>query len=363
MKKPDDLQLDCGRALATLCLALALSCGQSKQGTHPAAASAAAAEVPRRVAPGVTVRNSDHPVENENHPDGTELASHQAGPSFIAVDGRFVYWTNYSDDRVMKVSKHGHEAPLEIHRNDPGQNKHIAVTDRYVYWGGSSLYRQTKADGRIRTIANSKNLAFNIVPFTDRVLWNDNSGQVQLMSAGNDAASPSTVGSATARSFLFASDGRWLYEAHFHSDADDSGAIEVSQVDGGAPVVFAHTRWVWRVAIDETYVYWLEGKTSGAIKRKKRRGDVPIQTLTSNIDIAAPQSMALDRDAVYWTELGIRAGAGRVGRVSKTGGDARILTQNQVVPLGVAVDDRYVYWANFGPTNNGSIRRLPKPAP
>ena len=327
-------------------LALAVGCGQSKPGGEPAAAAV----------PGNP--HVDH--EAENHPDGTELASQQAGPSFVAVDDRFVYWTNYGDDRVMKVSKRGDAAPLEIHRNDPGQNKHIAVDERYVYWGGSSLYRQTKADGAILKLANSTSLAFNIVPLADGVLWNDNSGQVQLTAAHNDGRNLSKIGSPTERSFLFASDGRSLFAARFHSDTEDSGVIEVSQVDGGPAVLFAQTRWVWRVAIDEAYVYWLEGRTRGAIKRKKRRGDGPIVTLTNGIDIRAPQSMALDRDAVYWTELGVRAGAGRVGRVSKTGGDARILSQNQIVPLGVAVDDEHVYWANFGPTKNGSIRRLPK---
>ena len=358
MSRRRDLQSGRWPLVAILCLALAVSCSRSKQGAEPAAA---VAEVRPREVPAAVEQYNDGRAEHDNHPDGDELASHQAGPSFIAVDGRFVYWTNYGDDRIMKVSKRGGAAPLEIHRNDPGQNKHIAVNERYLYWGGSSLYRQSKADGAIRKIANSTSLAYNIVPLPDGVIWNDNSGQVQLTTVGNDGRNLSRIGPPTERSFIFASDGRWLFAARFSSDAEDSGVIEVSQVNGGPPVLFAHTRWVWRVAIDETYVYWLEGKTAGAIKRKQRRGDGPIQTLTSGFDIRAPQSMALDRDAIYWTELGIRAGAGRVGRVSKMGGDARILTQNQIVPLSVAVDDHYVYWANFGPTNGGSIRRLEKP--
>src|SRR5688572_22540282 len=72
---------------------------------------------------------SDSRWETQRHPgpDGTELANGQAGPGFVAVDDRFVYWTNFEDDAVVKVEKDGSGAPKVIHRNDRGTNKFITV--------------------------------------------------------------------------------------------------------------------------------------------------------------------------------------------------------------------------------------------
>jgi len=291
-------------------------------------------------------------------PDGTELARGQAGPEFIAVDEGFVYWTNFEDDRVLKIPKEGLGVPIESGRNDRGENKAIATDAVAVYWGGTALYRQAKADGRIRRFDFGSVLAYNPVPIDGRIYWIDGGKhQIRLISMKSDGTDVRTIGPPEQQDFIFATDGSVVYRGRFRQDADDAGEIDVLPVHGGSPERFEQTRWLWKLVLDRDYVYWLEGRNVGTVKKKPRLGG-PTTVLVDGIP--RPQSLAADGEALYWTELGAGTGQGAIGKVAKSGGEARRLAKRQIVPQALAVDDTSVYWVNFGPTNNGTVRKIAK---
>jgi hypothetical protein len=62
----------------------------------------------------------------------TTLASNQADPSGIAVDGASVYWTNYRDGTVMKVAIGG--GAITTLASGQGDPSGIAVDGTSVYW-------------------------------------------------------------------------------------------------------------------------------------------------------------------------------------------------------------------------------------
>ncbi|HZU85424.1 MAG TPA: hypothetical protein VE987_20980 [Polyangiaceae bacterium] len=67
------------------------------------------------------------------------------------------------------------------------------------------------------------------------------------------------------------------------------------------------------------------------------------------------QHMAIDADNLYVTRWnGSDETDGSIIQIPKNGGLSNRLTQWQVNPDGIAVDDTYVYWANFGPASGGA---------
>jgi hypothetical protein len=292
-------------------------------------------------------------------PGGIELASGQAGPNFVAVDDRFVYWTNFEDDAVVKIEKNGSGQATVIHRNDPGTNKFITVDRTAVYWGGTSLYKQAKATGTTKRFDVTSRLVFNVIPADQRIYWLDNGGEdVELRSMKSDGSGVRAVGSPEPQDFKIAIDGSSAFKGSFVRNAEDEGQIDVVSLSDGTSTPFAKTRYLWGIAVDRTSVYWLEGRAIGALKKKPRNGRGEAVTLIEGI--AAPQSLASDESSLYFTELGAGSGRGAIVKVSKVGGDAKRLAEHQVVPQGLTVDEEFVYWVNYGPTKNGTVRKIKK---
>jgi hypothetical protein len=299
---------------------------------------------------------------HEGGPDGTELAKGQAGPNSVAVDDRFVYWTNFEDDAIVKTRKDGSGEPTVIHRNDPGSNKFITVDRSAVYWGGTSLYKQVKATGKTERFGSGSSLlVYNVIPAGQHVYWVDGGKeQVQLRSMKSNGTDARAIGSAETQDFMLAIDGETAFKGSFRPNADDEGQIDVVSLTGGPSSSFAKTRYLWGLAVDRKFVYWLEGRSMGAVKKKPRTGDGEAVTLSEGMRIFAPQSLASDENSLYFTALGAGSGQGAIGKVSKAGGDAKWLAEHQVVPQGLIVDDAFVYWVNFGPTKNGTVRKIRK---
>lgn len=107
------------------------------------------------------------------------------------------------------------------------------------------------------------------------------------------------------------------------------------------------------VAVDGVAVYWAD-QTEGKIKRRQ------LSTLSQDlkaevvINQAAVRELTLDADNLYWL-----SSDGFVRWRAKTGsGSGTTLTSGQTNPESIIVDDRYVYWTNYGA--GGTVRRIPK---
>ena len=111
---------------------------------------------------------------------------------------------------------------------------------------------------------------------------------------------------------------------------------------------------IQRLAADDASVYWTDVGTgdpqwSSRVYRASLSGG-SVETLSD-----APSPFAIVADTVYWTsstDVG-----GRVLSRKKKGTDTVVLAQDQHGPHGIAVDDKYVYWAN---TADGSVMRVEK---
>jgi hypothetical protein len=79
--------------------------------------------------------------------------------------------------------------------------------------------------------------------------------------------------------------------------------------------------------------------------------------------LSGVQHLALDIDNIYVTRWnGATETNGSIVQIPKNLGLSNILTEYQVNPDGIAVDDTYVYWANFGPSAGGagSVQKVVK---
>jgi hypothetical protein len=66
--------------------------------------------------------------------------------------------------------------------------------------------------------------------------------------------------------------------------------------------------------------------------------------------------LAIRDGFVFWTNSGSEDGIGTVNKVSVEGGTPTVLASNQILPAGIAVDDRFVYWAD---ARGDSVLRVP----
>jgi DNA-directed RNA polymerase subunit RPC12/RpoP len=69
-----------------------------------------------------------------------------------------------------------------------------------------------------------------------------------------------------------------------------------------------------------------------------------------------PVALAVDGDAIYWTDLGDARGHGTIKKATRSGG-TKTLLKGQPFPAGIAVDENNVYWVD---SVEGAIRRMPK---
>lgn len=104
------------------------------------------------------------------------------------------------------------------------------------------------------------------------------------------------------------------------------------------------------MVLDDDYIYWgNHGSFKGEVMRVRKDGS-DLSTLAVG---PAPFSLAIDKEAVYWSSLDDAT----IKRVPKQGGTVSILAQGSGAPQGLALDATHVYWAEYG---KDRIARVPK---
>jgi DNA-binding beta-propeller fold protein YncE len=63
--------------------------------------------------------------------DASVVAQNQQSPRGIAVDGNYVYWTNSTNGKIMRIAKAGGTAEAVATGDDP---RSIAVDSKGIYW-------------------------------------------------------------------------------------------------------------------------------------------------------------------------------------------------------------------------------------
>jgi hypothetical protein len=303
---------------------------------------------------------------------GTVLASSLGNNvGALALDDEFVYFT--TNQGLARVPKEGGEAePLGGFVGVSG----LAVTDGYVYL--------VEGTGAVTRVSASGGAPETIVPAT----FGGGSGSIVV-----DA------------SHLFYVVGPYLRRAPL--EGGDPSELTSDAYQGG---IAAH-----RVAIDETFAYYVASPTMGGqdSQLRKLRKDAPggmTQPGTSAGTLVAEASgvipvVTADDQAIYFADFGSDGlkvqieihkvtpgadeptelatitpngnnnnpgfggdmvsdgdnlyfgGSGGIFKVSVEGGQVETIDE-QALTNALAVDDRYLFWADQN--QNGTLRRLPK---
>lgn len=281
----------------------------------------------------------------------TVLAPGQASPTDIAVDETHVYWTvsgsGCSDGSVRRMPKAG--GLIETLASDePNPRRLVLDQDRVYYYDGcgSGLLRSVpKAGGAIHTYPIAVKESGDALAVTAKDIYFSDYGVLRIPKGGGTQ---------------IAVDGQnYVYDLA----ADDEGAYWIGLV-GGGPAYAVRSHHAGQsgatllatpdsignsIALDATSIYF---SSSPGIRRMPKLGGTPV-VVTS----ASTWRLAVDESFVYWTDGFSGSGGFSVNKVPKTGGPTTELVSGEGAYVSLAVDDRCVYWANL---YGGEIGRAPK---
>jgi len=106
------------------------------------------------------------------------------------------------------------------------------------------------------------------------------------------------------------------------------------------------------IAVDGSYVYWVESDT-GTLQKVSKNGGA-VTPLASGL--SQPMRLALDATNVYWTEFaGGTAGAGAVKSVPLAGGGVATLASGLNGPFAIVADGAAIYWTELGTNGTDGV--------
>lgn len=182
----------------------------------------------------------------------------------------------------------------------------------------------------------------------------ENAGEIYLATSTEVDSMPASGGTpahfadSTYNVVDIAVDASGVYWAQ--ADSEGYGNIVVVAPDDTQPKDVTPSDYAPdHIALGNTAVYWVTG---GTVFKAPKSGGAAQKLATAPASVS--DGIAVDDSYVYWTALD---NLGTVRRVSKSGGDAKILVQGLDTPRAVAVDAKYVYFTVEGA---GLVERVPK---
>jgi hypothetical protein len=192
------------------------------------------------------------------------------------------------------------------------------------------------------------------------VYWADGdfpSGTVDSVAANGGGR---TTIASTDEPIGVAIDATNIYWSTFGSSDNPVGTIVKQPLAGGAQTVLATgLSTVGPIAIDETNVYWSDmfgAVASVPIAGGSVRALAPAQhTLPPNTILDdTPVGIAVADGTIYWVSSPLQGtDPSTIDSVSIDGGTVNIVATPATRPLGLAVDDQFVYWGEVGPITQG----------
>ncbi|HET6280877.1 MAG TPA: HYR domain-containing protein, partial [Polyangia bacterium] len=353
----------CGGGAADDCQACSVAKGATSNGTCTllsAAQVCRASAGPCDVAETCTGTSADCPVDQVlSVPVPTTLASAQAGPLGIAVDGTSVYWTNGDDGTVMKVALSG-GAPTTL---ASGQNtpRGIAVDGASVYWAaGNTVMKVALSGGAPTTLASSGQAgpSMGIAVDGTSVYWTNNAYSGTVMKVALSGGAPTTLASGQVAPTGITVDGTSVYWTNYGDSGLLNGAVMKVALSGGVPTTLASAQvHPADIAVDGTNMYWTNAGdpallNSGTVMKVALSGGAAT-TLASGQ--ARPNAIAVDGTSVYWTNY-LTGNTDTVMKVALSGGVPTTLASAQAGPTGIAVDGTSVYWVNY---HDDTVMKVP----
>jgi hypothetical protein len=278
------------------------------------------------------------------------MASGQAKPTGLAINGTYLVWANTGDSSVMKLPIAG-GTPSVVVAPTSGTSiglatPYITLDSTNVYWTAQVnfvgyLYRVPFGGGAsVELDSCGGGVPSGIALNAATVYWICGT---QLRSASVNGGSVDTLANSLSKAGTLATDGANAYWVELGGQF-----VESLPLSGGAPMEpsqNATTDLGIGIASDGTNIYWGPG-----LKAPVGGGT----TTMLGISLAGSQALALDATAVY---AAIYQANGAIVKAPIDGSPGRSLAVNQNSPYGVVVDATYAYWTNSGA---GTILRVPK---
>ncbi len=226
----------------------------------------------------------------------TTLASKQPQPHDLTVDNTNVYWTVgfSSTGAVMQARKTGGSA---VQLATSYQPAYVAVDDANVYWSNDgakttegSVLSVPIDGGATSTIASSQNGPGYVAVTPTTLYWSVVEDGDIIARTGT--SSPTTLASGQTLACALRVDALSAYWATQTQPAK----IVTVPLSGGTPTTLASVNDVVGLAIDAQNLYWTEFSAGNVVKMSKAGGTPTV--LASHQPATA--AIAVDDTFVYW---------------------------------------------------------------
>lgn len=295
------------------------------------------------------------------------LASGLTQPSGLAVDGKYVHWSDRmgSTPRVMRATLSGGNPTLVANDLPVSWDNPLVSNGDYVVWAtettsgsgsppNGAIKRVHSGDQDVTTIVS--NVSSVTVRMDDAHIYWADSGVGTLHEVELDGTMPHEIAAAGANVFAMAVDANNLYFAQANLalgfvNLGSGTTVEVTpttpQIDTYSLAVDANNLYVWSFKIAST-------EASDLLRLPKSLQGSPTVIATDLPTNSLGRAIATDTKFVYF------AGNDGVYRVPSTGGTAVRLATTTSPPAQIVVTGGAVYWLvpMTGAGDDGTLMKL-----
>ncbi len=227
----------------------------------------------------------------------------------------------------------------------------IALDDSYVYYSDTfagTVKRVPKSGGSTTVIANQQTEPRSV--FVDsKNLYFATSAEVKRVAKGG--GTPTTIAWHQESANDVVADSKYVYWATYHT-------VARAPIAGGASVTIARTDGaIPAIAIDSSSVYFVDNPSYGLVGSIRSVPKIGGKVTTVATNQSIPMDLAVDGSYVYWANSALTdyyTNAGSVVRWTK-GSSPVTIADKQWGPLLVTARGSSVVWVNVGETGSGTV--------
>lgn len=303
------------------------------------------------------------------------LADNQGRPIALAVDDKYVFWSDRRDLVVRRVGKDGKDVKVIAAGLNDLQG--IAADGEYVYWGiedspatGGVWRKPRTADvnDSAQQVAQADRV-WDLNLFKGRLYftaWNEQT----VRSIDPDGGAPKLIAQSIIQVRHVAVDDSFAYYTSYQSD------VYRVPLDGGdAKVPIGPQDYGVDIATDGVRVAWGDSHPDGGgdLRLWGPTLNAGLSVVTARGPVVPPPSsvrdsvaVAIDQDRLYFTFIGADDGAanGYLGWCPKSGCEASgpaFLAKAMNQPTAIVLDETAVYYATYEVVGSAKIWKVAKP--
>jgi hypothetical protein len=277
----------------------------------------------------------------------------------VAMDGRFVYWTEMNRLRRAPVA---------------GGEPELLLNSRFVYLGVAAegeLYFTTKIgvggtldvaalapDGTLRILATDAGAPDRLIAHGDYLYWQHRPGFARVQRHGGPVETVEPVASALA----LAGDVVWWIAREDPVMQSKPDGLVKRRVGRGQPATLGPAPLVdwWLVACGGA-VYWVDGPWTDPKSGRLLRNRVGSPAVDVVASVHSVEAMTCSEGMLLWSETRYGGGTPRVviRTLADDGGPPIDVACADGLANGLAAGAGYAYWISYKPLSESFIVRAP----